>query len=183
MHYFFVNLIYGLWFAALPFGEDRTVIPWAVATWVLVLLGLAVLGKSAQKIGRTLLMAVFLVGLFALIAGIPYVLANGGWDKTKRDLTEAGKAKAAEATPSGEQITWVTLRGFDECSDIVDLDAGPSGENFFGFYPAGTIIRFIDHGDEEILLEDLPDTLITASGRACFLGPAGGRVRVRQVPN
>lgn len=98
--------------------------------------------------------------------------------------TFSGKNNDAKAeTPSGETVTWVTLQGVGECSDVVDLDTGPPGENFFGLYPKGTAISFLDHDGKTILLDDLPDEPITASGSVCFLGPAGERVRVRQVPD
>lgn len=124
--------------------------------------------------------ALLVPAIAVIITGIvlPSVSGNG-----KARAEKPAKAAPAVATPSGEGITWVTLRGLDECSDIVDLDAGPSGENFFGLYPSGTMIRFLDHNDLTILIDDLPDSPIAASGNVCFLGPAGGRVRVRQVPN
>ncbi len=133
--YLLVDLIYGIWFAALPFGEDRTLIPWAVATWVVVLFGVAVLGKVARKIGRGLLLAAFIAAILALIVGFPVVLANGGWGDTKTDVTEVFRSdgKAAAPAPSArglvltEKRQYVTLLGPGKLAGPVDLDALEAG--------------------------------------------------------
>jgi len=200
--YFFVNLIYGLWFAALPFGEDRTVIPWAFATWMLVLLGLAVLGEPARKIGRILLMAVFSAALFALIVGIPYVLANGGWEKTKHDLAEARKAKAAPATALSVPTAATKDCAAASCTARIALpvdgsksaavnidDVVPDTWNYSFSGPPGTVVHWKNFGDSAPIdigfdLGDGHRGWGSRDGPVTFSAPAGtgGKVTIQSHP-
>lgn len=78
-----------------------------------------------------------------------------------------------------ERVVRVTLRGFENCSDEVDLTLGPEeGKNFF-LGPSGAQVRWLDYDGEE---GPVAKWWGPKGGRICFLGPTGETVTVRQTP-
>jgi len=74
------------------------------------------------------------------------------------------------------QFETVTLLGDETCSNYVDLDAGPRGDNYFEG-PDDAVVHWEDGTSNSIT-----EWVDRKGGLVCFTGPAGERVTVRQVP-
>lgn len=92
-------------------------------------------------------------------------------------IPDGDKDAKAALVNKGTRVT-VVLRGWSTCSDEVDLNAGPRGNN--NFYPG--------LGAEKALVR-LPDgstRQITSwgpiGGKVCFYGPPDTTVTVEQTP-
>lgn len=167
--YFLVDLIYGMWFAAMPFGANRGMVAWAFAFWVLTMLSFAVLGKRVRQLGHTLLVGVLAVALLALIVGIPYVLTRGDGNDARAAPTEVGRGQP--------DFTVTMLESGDLSTDVFNTDWVRLDRCYQWFGPEGTLVYWPDgrYGNLRV------DWNGNESGEARFANPEGGKVSIWEV--
>lgn len=124
-----------------------------------------------QRAPRWMWLALGAVASVLTAIGIALAIPNGeGSDGTK----------AAEVKVDEGRVARVSLRGFENCSDEVDLTLGPvKGRNFF-LGSSDTLVRWLDYSSEE---GPITKWWGSKGGRICFLGPIGETITVRQTPS
>lgn len=174
-----VLLVYGGIGAYYFFTPTENIEGIAIGIMILMLLMGGSIGESRGW--RT---AFFLAPLLVIIVITAVLFSREPWaGDVAHAVRKALPAKAATAKvveKDGVRVVRVALRGFGECSDVVDLTEGPvRGKNFF-LGPSTARVRWRDYGDEEGYITRWWGE---KGGRICFLGPASQMVTVRQVPN
>lgn len=116
------------------------------------------------------------VVLFFVLGG-PDLLQSFDGDSRSQSASSGNVRTSQETQAQQTTLQTVTLLGENTCSDYVDLDAGPRGENYVEG-PTNARIHWQD-GTSGFITEWFG----VKGGRVCFTGPAGETVTVRQVPN
>lgn len=144
-----LDMAFGLYFSLLPVEEDKGLVLWIVFVGVIFLLSVALLPQGwRKKLTNTSVVIGFVGSVVALTVVIPAVLANGGRDETRKDISRAftDDAKAAPAETKGCERSG----GVTTCSLSLPADGSKSdairASDFDGklaweaIGPAGTLV-------------------------------------------